>query len=169
MKDNTKKLVLTALLIAVAVVGSSISFPVFGSKVTPIQHMVNILSAVFLGPFYAVLGAFLASLIRNLTALGTLLAFPGSMIGAFLSAIVYKKMRNLKLTLIAELIGTGILGGLLAYPIAVLFMGKTAGELAFYVYVIPFFISTAVGVLLAGVLLGMLDRSGVIEKIQKRL
>ena len=38
-----KKLTLTALFTAVAVVGSMFSFPVFGSKCAPVQHLVNVL------------------------------------------------------------------------------------------------------------------------------
>ena len=57
------------------------SFPVLASRCSPVQHMVNILCAVFLGPWYGFAAAFLASLLRNLLGLGTLLAFPGSMVG----------------------------------------------------------------------------------------
>ena len=81
-KTNTHKLTLAALLCAVAVVGSMFSFPVFGSKCAPVQHMVNIICAVLLGPWYGVGVAFAASLIRNLLGLGSLMAFPGSMFGA---------------------------------------------------------------------------------------
>ena len=87
---NTKvlKLTLAGILCAVAVVGSIFSFPVFGSKCAPVQHMVNILCAVLLGPWYGVGVAFAASLLRNLLSLGTLLAFPGSMGGAPLCGVV---------------------------------------------------------------------------------
>ena len=54
-------------------------------------------------------------------------------------------------SIIGEILGTGILGGLAAYPVALLFMGKKAGEIAFYIYVVPFLISTAVGAILAGI------------------
>ena len=64
---------------ALAVVGSFVSFPVAGSKCAPVQHLVNILCAVFVGPWWGVACAFIASLIRNLLALGSPLAFPGSM------------------------------------------------------------------------------------------
>ena len=85
MKSNsTKKLAIAGILVAVAVVGSTFSFPVFGSKCAPVQHMVNVLCAVFLGPWYGVGVAFTASLLRNLMGLGSLLAFPGSMCGALL-------------------------------------------------------------------------------------
>ena len=76
-KCSVKKLALAGLFCAAAVVGSLFSFPVFGSKCSPVQHMVNILCAVLLGPGYGVGAAFAASLIRNLLGLGSLMAFPG--------------------------------------------------------------------------------------------
>ena len=112
--------------------------------------MVNVFCAVLLGWRYGLGAAFVASLLRNLLGLGTIFAFPGSMIGAFLSGIVYARTKNILLTIIAEAFGTGIIGGLAAYPIAILFMGKEAGDVAFYVYVVPFLISTVCGSVLAG-------------------
>ena len=47
-KTNTKKLAIAAVFCAVAIVGSLFSVPVFGSKCSPVQHMVNILCAVLL-------------------------------------------------------------------------------------------------------------------------
>ena len=69
--SNTKAIALTAMMAAVAVVGSTFSFPVLGSKCAPVQHLVNVLCAVFLGPWWGLAAAFLASLIRNLLGLGT--------------------------------------------------------------------------------------------------
>ena len=68
MKQNntTKKLALAGVLTALAIVGSFISVPVAGSKCAPVQHMVNILAAVTLGPAWGVGIAFCASLLRNL-------------------------------------------------------------------------------------------------------
>ena len=168
-RNQTKKLAVAAVLTAVAVVGSTLSFPVFGSRCAPVQHMVNILCAVLLGPWYGVAVAFLASLLRVMLGLGTLLAFPGSMCGALLCGLVYWKLRNLPLTLGAEVFGTGILGGLLSWPVAVLFMGKSAGDLAFYAYVVPFLISTAGGAVLAGVLVLTLQRTGTLTRLQTAL
>ena len=84
-QTNTKKLAVAAVFCAVAVAGSLFSFPVFGSKCSPVQHMVNILCAVLLGPGYGLGAAFAAALIRNLLGLGSLMAFPGSMFGALIS------------------------------------------------------------------------------------
>lgn len=86
-KTNVRKLAVASVFCAVAVVGSTFSFPVFGSKCAPVQHMVNILCAVLLGPGYGVGAAFVASLLRNLLGLGSLMAFPGSMVGALCAAL----------------------------------------------------------------------------------
>ena len=165
--NRTQKLCLAAVLCAVAVVGSLFYFPIAASKCAPIQHMVNILCAVLLGPFYGVGVAFAASLIRNLLALGTPLAFPGSMLGALLCGLAYWKTKNIPLTLLAEVFGTAVLGGLCAYPVAILLMGQEAGAIAFYAYIIPFFISTAGGAVLSGILLGALSKTGVMKRLAK--
>lgn len=168
-KTNTKKIAVAGVLCAVAVVGSFFSFPVFGSKCAPIQHMVNIICAVLLGPGYGVGVAFGASLIRNLLGLGSFMAFPGSMFGALLCGLIYKKTGNILGTLIGEVFGTSILGGLCAYPVAVFIMGQSAGEIAFYAYIVPFFISTAAGALISAVLIYSLKKANVLSKMQQSL
>ena len=165
--NRTQKLCLAAILCAIAVVGSLFSVPIAGSKCAPVQHMVNILCAVLLGPGYGVGAAFAASLIRNLLALGSPMAFPGSMFGALLCGLAYWKTKNIPLTLLAEVFGTAVLGGLCAYPVAILIMGLSAGEIAFYAYIIPFFVSTAGGAVLSGVILGALSRSGVLKRLMR--
>ncbi len=166
---NTRKLALAGILCAVAVVGSLFSFPVLGSKCSPVQHMVNILCAVLLGPGYGLGAAFGAALIRNLLGLGSLLAFPGSMLGALVCGLVYAKTKNILGTLIGEVLGTAILGGLCAYPIAIFFMGQSAAGLAFYAYIVPFLISTAGGAVISAVLIYSLKKSGVLQSMQESL
>ena len=156
---NIRKLTIAGVLVAVAVVGSLFSIPVLGAKCSPVQHMVNVLGAVLLGPGYAVGMAFAAALIRNLLGLGSLLAFPGSMIGALLCGVAFWKSKNLPLTLIAEVFGTGIIGGFAAYPIAKYLMGLTPA--AYTVYIVPFLISTVAGSILAGILVAALRKAGV--------
>ena len=174
--SNTKKLAVAAIFVAIAVVGSAfISFPVFGSKCSPTQHMVNVLCAVFLGPWYGVGVAFCASLIRNLVGAGTLMAFPGSMIGALLCGLVFKALINkyevaaIVLTLAAEMLGTGVLGGLCAYPVATLFMSVDAASTAVTAYIIPFLISTVAGSIIAGVLVFALRAGGALKMMQRSL
>ncbi|WP_295858514.1 energy coupling factor transporter S component ThiW [uncultured Oscillibacter sp.] len=168
-KNTVKKLAAAGLLCAVAVVGSLFSFPVLGSKCAPVQHMVNVICAVFLGPWYGVAVAFAASLLRNLLGMGSLMAFPGSMCGALLCGIVYWKTKNLTATLVGEVFGTGVIGGLCAYPIATMFMGVDAAAVAFYAYIVPFLISTVAGSVLAGVLIFALQRSGALNSMRAAL
>lgn len=168
-KWNTRKLAIAGLLCAIAVVGSTFSVPVFGSRCAPVQHMVNILCAVLLGPAYGVGVAFLASLLRNMLGLGSLMAFPGSMFGAAVCGVIYWKTKNLALTIAGEIVGTGVLGGLCAYPVAILFMGKSAASIAFYAYIIPFLISTVAGSILAGILVISLQKTGAMGSMHSRL
>lgn len=162
-KFSTKKLALAGILIAVAVIGSTFSFPIAGSKCAPVQHFVNVVGAVFLGPVLNTIVAFLASLIRNLAGLGSPLAFPGSMVGALLASLIFKYTKKLIPTLIGEVIGTGVIGGMLSYPIAVWFMGKTAAEIGIFTFVVPFLVSTIGGSLIAGVTLFALKNTGAID------
>ncbi len=168
-KINTKKLAIAGIFCAVAVVGSLFSFPVFGSKCAPVQHTVNLLCAFLLGPAYSVGAAFAAALIRNLLGLGSLMAFPGSMFGALVCSIVYAKTKNILGTLVGEVFGTAVLGGLCAYPVAVFFLGQSAAGLAFYAYIIPFLISTAGGAIISAILVYSLKRSGVLHTMQNAL
>lgn len=164
-KKSVQKLAIAGLLCAVGVVGSLFSFPIFGSKCAPVQHMVNILCAVILGPYYGVGVAFCASLIRNLLGLGTIMAFPGSMFGALLCGIIFYKTKNTWLTYIAEVFGTSILGGLCAYPVAIFLMGQNAGDIAFYAYIIPFLISTVGGAIISAIVLESLKKFNVLNKL----
>ena len=163
---NVQKLALAGVFTAVAVVGSTFSFSLLGSQCAPIQHMVNILCAVLLDPGYGLGVAFAASLIRNLLGLGTLMAFPGSMVGALLCGLAYWLSRNLPLTLLAEVFGTAVLGGLCAYPISTFLMGN---DVAFYAYIPLFLVSTAAGSAISGVLLAALKSTGALARMQRVL
>ena len=53
MKHNAiLKLCVAAMFVAIAVILSTFSIPIGASKCFPIQHMVNVFSAVILGPFW---------------------------------------------------------------------------------------------------------------------
>ena len=161
--NSVQKLTLAGILIALGVVGSAFYIPVGASKCMPVQHMVNILAAVTLGPFWGIGIAFIASLLRNLLALGSLMAFPGSMVGALCCGLVYHFSRKLSLTCAAEALGTGILGGIAAYPVAVYLMGLTPAGI--FVYIVPFLISTVAGSILAFLLITVLEKGGVMREL----
>lgn len=121
-REVIRKIALAGVLTAVGVLGGTLSVPVGFSKCCPMQSVINIIGGVFLGPWYATAMAFCVALLRNLLGTGSIMAFPGSMCGALLCGLVYWKSRNLPATLCAEVIGTGVIGGLAAYPVAKLVM-----------------------------------------------
>ncbi len=164
---NLKKLTLTALFAAIAVLGSFFSFPVFGSKCAPVQHLINILCAIFLGPGYGLACAFISSFIRNILGLGTLLAFPGSMCGALLSGLLYRYSKKRWLAYIGEVFGTSVIGGTLAAPIAYFILGNKAAAL--FTFVIPFLISTCGGACIAVLLCETMAKSGLLTRLKGQL
>ena len=48
-------------------------------------------------------------------------------------------------------------------------MGKSAGDIAFYAYIVPFLVSTAGGAIIAGALLATLSRAGALRAMQASL
>ncbi len=163
MKINTKSTLTAAMLTALAVSLSTFAIPIGASKCFPIQHLCNVIAGVFLGPGYGVAMAFCTSLIRNLIGTGSPLAFPGSMVGAFLCGFLYQHTGKLAAAYFGEVFGTGIIGGLLCYPVATLLMGQ---EAALFAYVIPFLISTAGGTVMAMILVGALYQSGAMSYLK---
>ena len=166
---NIKKLAAAGMMTALGVCLSAFSIPVGASRCFPIQHLLTVLAGIFLGPAYGVGFAFSTALIRNLLGTGSLLAFPGSMCGALLCGLAWRTSKNLWLTLAAEVFGTGIIGGLLSWPVAVAFMGVNAGTVAFTAYVAPFLVSTAGGSVLAGALVFALQKSGALGAMRGAL
>ena len=157
---NVRKLALAGILVAVGIVCSPLSIPVGASKCAPIQHFINILGAVFLGPGYAVGTAFVTSLLRNLVGTGTLLAFPGSMCGALLAGLLYKYGKHLTFAYVGELFGTSMIGGFLSYPVATLLMGSKS---AVFGFVLPFFVSSCGGTILAIVLVTAMKKMKIFD------
>lgn len=109
---KTRDVARAAILVAMAVALSPFFIPVGISKCYPAQHMINVVAAVVLGPAHAVMIAFLSALIRNLLGLGTLLAFPGGMIGALLAGLAYRFFKKNWAAGLGEVLGSGVLGAL---------------------------------------------------------
>ena len=173
--NNTKKLAIAAMLVAIGVIGGAWSIPVGASKCAPIQHMINILAATILGPVYGVIMAFVISVFRNMMGTGTLLAFPGSMCGALLAGLLFNALKNRSIpaldnalgkgtigAIVGELFGTAVIGGICAYPIAVFMMGK---EAAVFTYVFPFLVSTLGGPIIGTILYVALRKTKALDKL----
>lgn len=171
IRTKTRKVTLVGIMIALGVALAPFSIPLGSARVFPIQHLLNVLAAVLLGPVWATMMAFGISLIRVATGTGTLLAFPGSMIGALLAGLMHlaffnrcKYVIRFWPAFVGEVIGTGILGALIAYPVAVFLMGKTA---ALFTYIIPFMASTGIGAGIALLVLNALSRSNLLSRLNQ--
>lgn len=162
MQSNTRLVAQAVVLVAIGVaLAPFTSFPVGIAKVNPTQHFVNVLGAVLLGPWWAVAIAAIIGIIRNAMGVGTLLAFPGGMIGAFLAGYVYRFTRNVYLGALGEITGTGIIGAVVsALLVAPVFMGKA---MAMSVLIASFLASTVVGSIIGVLALRLLERAGFVE------
>lgn len=150
------KLTLAALLVAIGTLSAHLIYiPAGISKCFPVQHAINVLGAVILGPGYATAVAFVISCLRNMFGNGSLLAFPGSMIGACLAGLCYSRFGSVKAAMAGEIFGTGILGGLTAWVIARFFLNSAA---AAWFFIPPFLISTVGGSIIAGLII----KSGIL-------
>lgn len=155
--NSIRKLTLTALLAGLATATSTIIYiPLGFAKIFPVQHFVNVLSAVVLGPWYATIQAFLTSTLRNLLGTGSLFAYPGSMIGALLAGIFYAKSKKFGFAFIGEVFGTGVLGAMATYPISILFLGK---EATLFGFIPSFILSSFGGAILGYILLKVLAKN----------
>jgi energy coupling factor transporter S component ThiW len=72
------------------------------------------------------------------------------MIGAFCVGWLFQKTRNLFVAACGELVGTGIIGAIVAYPVAKWLMGANG---ALWLFVPSFFLSALVGVMIGYVIL----------------
>jgi energy-coupling factor transport system ATP-binding protein len=154
-RDAARAVILTAAAVAL----SPFFIPVGIAKCFPAQHMINVLAAVMLGPVHAVGIAFAAAVLRNILGLGTLLAFPGGMIGALLAGLLYRYSRNIYLAGLGEIVGTGLLGSMAsAWLIGPVLMGKS---MAVGTLIAAFSVSTIGGTILGFMVLNLLRRGKI--------
>ena len=157
---ETRKIARAIVLVAIGVAISPFtSIPIGIAKINPAQHFVNVVGAVLLGPWWAAGIALIIGILRNALGTGTLLAFPGGMIGAFLAGLVYRYSRSIYLGAFGEIIGTGLLGALAsALIVAPVLMGK---PMALGALIIAFSGSTIAGSIIGVLALKLLDRAGL--------
>ena len=162
MKTNTRQVAQAVILVAIGVaLAPFTSFPIGIAKVNPTQHFVNLLSAVLLGPWWATAIAAIIGVIRNALGVGTLLAFPGGMIGALLAGLLYRGTRNVYAAAGGEVVGTGILAALVSgWLVAPFLMGKAMPTV---VLLASFLGSTILGTVLGLLALKLLERVGYVQ------
>ena len=163
--NNVLKLTVLSMLIALGVVISPI-LRVEG--MCPMAHFINIVCAVFLGPWYSLLCATLIGIIRMVIMGIPPIALTGAIFGAFLSGVFYRMSKgNLLFAVLGEIIGTGIIGAILSYPVMTLLWGKEG--LSWLFYVPSFICGTLIGGSIAYVFLRKLSDNGMLTKIQTKL
>lgn len=164
-KNAILRMVMLAILIAVGVVISPI-LRVEG--MCPMAHFINVVCAVLLGPADAFLCALLIGIIRMLFMGIPPLALTGAVFGATLSGVFYKLSKGKVLAaVIGEVVGTGIIGAIVSYPVMTYIWGRTGLTWLFYV---PSFIGgTLIGGTVAFIFLGALKRIDMLSKVQRKL
>ena len=162
-KLNVKKMVLCAILASLAfVLNTFVYFP----AMAPFQHFVDVVAAVFLGPWWACLSAFLCGIMRMMSG-RTIQSVTGAVFGPILGGLLWKKTKNIYLVCVGEIIGTGLLGAMASYPLMKWFYGLDAQSPFYY---IPFYTPSAVvgGLMGVGVLL-ILKRAKVLDRLLAEL
>jgi energy coupling factor transporter S component ThiW len=162
---NILRMVTMAMLVAIGVVISPL-LRVEG--MCPMAHLINITAAVLLGPVDAFLVAVMIGVIRMSVMGIPPLALTGAVFGATLSGILYKASKGkIWAAVLGEIIGTGIIGAIVSYPVMAFICGREG--LGWLFYVPSFICGTLIGGSIAFIFLYQLQRTGVLSDIQRRL
>lgn len=162
---NLLKLTVLAMLIALGVIISPI-LRVEG--MCPMAHFINIVCSVLLGPWASLLCATSIGVIRMVTMGIPPLALTGAIFGAFLSGVLYRASKGkLLFAVIGEIIGTGIIGAIVSYPVMTYLWGKEG--LSWLFYVPSFICGTLIGGSIAYVFLRHLTATGLLATMQTKL
>ena len=134
----------------------------------PMAHLINIVCAVLLGPVEAFTCALIIGIIRMMFMGIPPLALTGAIFGATLSGVLYRLSKGkLIAAVLGEIIGTGIIGAIVSYPVMALLMGRTG--LTWLFYVPSFIMGTLIGGTIAFIFLTALKRNNSLSEIQKKL
>ncbi|MBO0452940.1 energy coupling factor transporter S component ThiW [Enterococcus sp. MJM16] len=153
---------LLALMIALDVVLSPL-MRIEG--MAPMSSVMNIIAGVLLGPVYGTVMALVCGVIR-MTLLGIPpLALTGAVFGALLAGVFYRLGKKLIWSMVGEIIGTGVIGSLLSYPVMVWFTGSQ-NELYWLIYTPRFVGATLIGSAIAFVVLVKLQETPIFKRWQ---
>ena len=165
MKNRLIKRTFRAMMIAIGVVISPI-LRVEG--MCPMAHLINIVCSVMMGPWYSLVCATLIGIIRMMFMGIPPLALTGAVFGAFLSGMLYRVSGGRMIfAVVGEVIGTGIIGAIVSYPVMAFLMGR--GGLSLMFYVPSFICGTLIGGSVAFIFLKYLNKAKMLVKMQQML
>ena len=165
MKNRLIKMTFLAMMIAIGVVISPI-LRVEG--MCPMAHLINIVCSVMMGPWYSLVCATLIGIIRMMFMGIPPLALTGAVFGAFLSGMLYRVSGGRMIfAVVGEVIGTGIIGAIVSYPVMAFLMGR--GGLSLMFYVPSFICGTLIGGSVAFIFLKYLNKAKMLVKMQQML
>lgn len=131
----------------------------------PMSSVMNILAATLMGSPYTALMALLCGIIRMILLGIPPLALTGAVFGAYLAGTLYQCYQSFYWAALGEIIGTGIIGSLLSYPVMVWFTGSQSG-LFWWVYTPRFLGASLMGSLAAYVLYRQFKQNPKFKQIQ---
>ena len=159
------KMITLSMLVALGVVISPI-LRVEG--MCPMAHFINIVCSVFLGPWYSLLCATLIGVIRMMLMGIPPIALTGAVFGAFLSGVFYRASRGrIIFAVLGEILGTGVIGAIMSYPVMTFLWGKE--NLSWLFYVPSFICGTLIAGSIAYAFLRKFAANGMLARIQTML
>ncbi len=157
-----RKLIVLALMVALDVVLSPL-FRIEG--MAPMSSVMNVIGVVLMGPLYGTMMALTCGILRMLILGIPPLALTGAVFGAFLAGLGYRYGHRVYWAVLGEIIGTGLIGSLLSYPVMVWFTGTTNG-MYWFLYTPRFFGGSISGSLIGFILLKKLMKVSIFSEIQ---
>lgn len=162
-RRTVRKMALAGVLTALSFATSSV---VVLPNMAPFQHFFNVITAVLLGPWYAIAVAFLTGSLRMILAGRPILAIVGAVIGAGLAGFLYRWTGKYSAAVIGEVIGTGVISAIVAVPLMKVLYHAHVPSLFFY---IPFFMPAATfGAVLGYLFLKVTQKTGLLGRLMDR-
>lgn len=162
--SHTRKMIAAAMMAALSYALSTV---IVLPNMAPFQHMMDVLAAVILGPWYATLSAILTGTARMAFQARPATSLVSILVAPFLAALLYRWSGKFSMAFVGEVFGVGVLGALLSYPVMKYIYGLDLHQFYFY---IPYFVPSAtIGAGLGVAVLYSLHKTGLLKRLKRQL